>query len=480
MSVMTAIAWIGIMFLIAMILRAKIPFLGNNLVPACLIGGVIGVILVNTVGLEGTSSADYTLISAQLYTFMFINLGFTVPEKTEKRKEKIRSLKEFRARMGDSMMSGIVGMGSYWAIAYAFQALIGFGILVLIGQIWKMPPVYGMLIPFGFAQGPGQAVTYGTLIEKAGWPEAIQVAILFSAVGFLVAYFFGVPFAKFGIRKGIASSKVKLSKELIRGINDPDHQESYGKLTTYSGNLDVLTFHVALIGIGWILGLQIGKLWAFVPGYFGELFSKLLFFNGMLAAYAVRFLMGKLGLLIYLDRGTQVRITNASTDFMVVAAFMAINMQIVSKWIVPVLIICAVVAVVTWFTLSYFAPRFGGRNDFERLLGEWGTVTGTNATGLSLVRIVDPENQTTTAAELGPANIVNVPASYVVAPAIVAFAANEMSTGHMLIALGGTIVAYLIFMKVVGVWGPKTFDVKKGEKYKDGKVIMRDGKSVSE
>ena len=179
---------------------------------------------------------------------------------------------------------------------------------------------------------------------------------------------------------------------------------------------------------------------------------------------AVRWVLTRMGFTKFMDRGTQVRITNASTDLMVAATFFAIDLNIVGKWVVPILIICAATACVTWVLIRYFGARFGGSNDFERTLGEWGTVTGTNATGLSLVRIADPDNETTTAAELGPANIVNVPASYIVAPAICAFCAGSMKTGVLLASLLGVIGGYLVFMRLTGVWGKKTYDVRTGWK----------------
>ena len=496
MSVMTAVAWIGVMFLAAIVIRWKVRILGSMLVPSCLIAGIIGFIFMNTTGLEGTKAADYGLISGQLYTFLFINLGLTLPEK-KPGPERLpgagnpdagnsagksahagdayssggaassgdaQSSGGLRKRIRRGMLSGILGMGSFWAMAYAFQALIGFGILTVIGGIWHMDRAYGLMIPFGFAQGPGQAVTYGSVIEKAGWNDAVQVAMMFAAVGFIVAFLLGVPFARKGIRRGIAEAHVELSDSLIRGFFEPEKQESYGKVTSYGGNLDVMTLHIALVGISWILGIQIGKLWGLIPGYFGQLFSQLLFFNGMLAAYAVRWVLTRMGFTKFMDRGTQVRITNASTDLMVAATFFAIDLNIVGKWVVPILIICAATACVTWVLIRYFGARFGGSNDFERTLGEWGTVTGTNATGLSLVRIADPDNETTTAAELGPANIVNVPASYIVAPAICAFCAGSMKTGVLLASLLGVIGGYLVFMRITGVWGKKTYDVRTGWK----------------
>lgn len=482
MAVMTSVAWIGIMFLVACIIRAKVKPVGNLLIPACLIGGVIGCVLMNTVGLPGTTAAEYSTISGQMYTFMFINLGLTVPLPKDERTTLSGKggIKGLRQKMGRSMLSGVVGMGSYWAIAYAFQALVAFYFLKVIGGLWDMDPLYGLMAPFAFAQGPGQAITYGTTVEASGWPNAIQVGITYAAIGFLGAFLFGVPFAKKGLRKNIACSKTPVSDELKTGFYPPEKQETYGKATTYAGNLDVMTFHIALVGLSWVLGQQVvARVFSLVPGYFGELFPTLLFFNGMIAAYGVRWVMTKLGLMKYMDRGTQVRITNTCIDLMVVATFMAIDFQIVAAWVIPILLSSAVVLIVTWITIRYFGARFGGENDFERTLAEWGTVTGTNATGLALVRIVDPNNETTTAAELGPSNAVNVPAFFVV-NGILGYAAGAFGETGLWINLGGVLVAYLIVMKVLACWGKKTFDINKGEKYIDGKCYLRNGEPVNE
>ena len=248
---MTALAWIGVMFVAAVILRAKIAFLGKSLVPACVIAGVAGFIFMNVTGLGGSTAAEYGYISGQLYTFLFINMGITLAVKKENAEPqtKVRSLKDLRAKIAGGMFSGIFGMGSFWALAYSFQALIGFGVLSLIGQYWDMDPVYGLMTSFGFAQGPGQAVTYGAQMEAAGWAHATQVGITFASVGFLVAFIFGVPYAKRGIRTGIASSSVRLSGDVARGFYEPEKQAPYGRVTTFGGNLDVLTFHVALVGV---------------------------------------------------------------------------------------------------------------------------------------------------------------------------------------------------------------------------------------
>ena len=74
MSVMTAVGWIGVMFLIGALVRAKVKFIGNTMIPACLIGGILGCILINTVGLPWTTLADYSTISGQMYSRESVDL----------------------------------------------------------------------------------------------------------------------------------------------------------------------------------------------------------------------------------------------------------------------------------------------------------------------------------------------------------------------------------------------------------------------
>lgn len=119
----------------------------------------------------------------------------------------------------------------------------------------------------------------------------------------------------------------------------------------------------------------------------------------------------------------------------------------------------------TYITTRYFGERFGGKHGFERTVAIWGTLTGTNATGQALCRMVDPERKTSVLEEMGPINAVNVPACYVVMPMIIAFSAGEVSFGLLTAALVGTAAVFLAGMLVTRTWGKKTYDYRKGELY---------------
>ena len=152
MEVMNAVGWIGIMFLVGALIRAKIKPIGNMMVPSCLIGGVVGCVLMNTCGVGfGVTMNEFSTISGQMYNFLFINMGVTVAAagaQAAEKKEKVRSIKDIRRRMGEGPLSGILGMGSYWMVGYCLQGIVGFVILYFIGGFWDMDPVYGLILPF--------------------------------------------------------------------------------------------------------------------------------------------------------------------------------------------------------------------------------------------------------------------------------------------------------------------------------------------
>lgn len=458
---MNAISWVGVFLVIGVLLRAKVPFLRNNLIPASVIGGVLGFIVMNTGIITTASAGEFGTIAGQLWSFSFASLGLTLAVKKKDKNNKL-SMNE---RMANSQFSGICGMGFFWVVPYAVTGLLGFLTLALVGQFFDMPAVHGLQIPFAFAQGPGQSVTYGGMMESNGVANAIQVGVTYAAFGFLVAFLIGVPWVKNGIKKGLAPYAGEMDKSMVKGVFEPEDQEYYGKQTTHAGNVDTLAFHFALVGIAWIGGTYICKFFALIPGFFGEMMSGFLYLYGMLVAYALRWLICKLGYDKYIDRGTQMRISGFCIDMMVGSAFMAISLEVVGKWIIPIMLVVLVTTLFTYFSSRYFGERFGGKHGFERTVAIWGCLTGTNATGQALCRMVDPDRKTSVMEELGPINAINVPACYIVMPAIIAFSAGKMSFMVLAGILLAVTAVFLIGMVVTRTWGKKTYDYKKGELY---------------
>lgn len=433
------------MLLIGIFLRSKIPFLKKMLIPATVIGGIIGFILMN-IGMKNyVSTSMFTEIVNQLFTISFISIGLTSASGEKNNKKEI--------------MKGAVGMGVIWCLLYALTPLIGALLVMIIGGHFDFDIAYGMMVQFGFAQGPGQAASFGALFEQYGFENAATVGITFATVGFLAAFLVGIVIVRKGMKSGLVKNGIKIDADTLNGYYKKS-KYSLGKETTCSSNIDTLSFHLAIIGICYVLAIGIAKIFELLPGFLGSSMSGMMFMNGMLAAYLVKFIMKKLKLDFLLDNDLQRRITSFATDYLVVAAFMAIELSVVKSWIVPIIIECIIITIITIVVCIYFGRRIGGKNDFERTLGLYGTCTGTVPSGISLIRIINPELDSTTSVELGMMNITMM-LSAPVYMLILAYASHTIDLTITLIGLTIMSIIYLIILKVTKCWGKPTYSFKK-------------------
>lgn len=447
MSFMVAFGFASVMLCLGMLLRAKIPVFRTMLVPASVIGGMLGFLFMNLIpltGLEiGTDSGMFTSIVNELFTVSFISISLTsAPKENQGARGVIR---------------GTVGLGLVWCLLYALTPMVATGIVYLAGDSVGMDTIYGMLIQFAFCQGPGQSATYGAIFEQFGWENASTVAIAYSSIGFIVAFCVGIPAAKWGIKKGIAKNCGKIDESILKGYLTKEEQTEYMiKDTTCNSNIETLAFHFALIGVCYILATGIAKVLSMIPGFLGTSMGSMMFMNGMYAAYIVKWIMKKLHLDFLLENTLQSKITGWSADYLVVCAFMAVSLEIIKDWMPLMIVISLVITLITAVVCFYFGQRFGGDNDFERTLGLYGTCTGTVPSGIALVRIVDPDFHTATSVELGACNLVMM-ASTPVYIIILALAAGSMETLPAVLGLGVCVVVYLVALKLTKLWGKKTF-----------------------
>lgn len=448
MSFMMAFGLSSIMLCVGIILRVKISFLRNMLVPASVIGGIIGFILMNiAAGLHidiGTDANMFTAIVNNLFTISFISISLTSTPKGQNSTAK-------------EVTKGAVGLGLVWCLLYAVTPIAATIIVSLLGKYFDMDAIYGMLIQFAFCQGPGQAAAYGEIFEQYGWNNAAMVAIVFAAIGFIAAFFVGIPAAKLGIKKGIAKNCGVIDESILKGYFTKSEQKEYMvKDTTCNSNIETLAFHFALIGVCYTLAVFIAKVIALLPGFLGTSMSSMMFMNGMYAAYIVKWIMNRLHLDFLQENVLQSKITGWTADYLVVCAFMAVSLVLIEDWLWIIIIVSIVTTVITFLICFYFGQRFGGTNDFERTLGLYGTCTGTVPSGISLVRIVDPNFSTVTSIELGACNLVML-ASTPVYIIILAVAAGTMEITFAIGGLAFCAVIYLILLKLTKLWGKKTY-----------------------
>ena len=64
------------MLILGVLLRATVPFLQKFLMPSCLIGGIIGLVLIS-LGVFNFSSADIKTFAYHFFNISFISVGLT-------------------------------------------------------------------------------------------------------------------------------------------------------------------------------------------------------------------------------------------------------------------------------------------------------------------------------------------------------------------------------------------------------------------
>ena len=443
---MLIISSLALFLLVGVILRAKIGFFQKFLIPSCLIGGLIAMILRN-LNLIQLSHATLELFVYHLFNVSFISVGLTQASKASKQ------------GTGKEKIAGPLGMGLIQGVIFPLQAVIG-GLftLLFISLGTNLFSSFGFLTPLGFIEGPGQALSIGESWEQLAahiYTNATTVGLTFAAIGFFFAFFVGVPLVDWGIKKGLSHQTPKvLPKDFVQGIIQRNQQKkTAGSETTHPANIDSLSFHFALVGLSYLLTYGLVTLLTRVlPSDIAKMIWGFFFFFGLVVAVIIRMIISKLDIDYLVDRDVQKRITGWSVDFLIVATIAAIEIAIVWTYLLPISIISMVTGTITLLVVIYLGKRIWKKYTFERIAGIFGTVTGTVPSGLLLVRILDPEFKTPAAIDLGLTSI---------------FAAPFVLSGMLLVnapvlwgwSLEQSILVFVVMMiisllliKILGLW----------------------------
>ena len=337
------------MLIVGVLLRATVPFFQKFLMPSCLIGGIIGLILINLDVLQ-FSPDDIKTIAFHFFNTSFISVGLTGSNDTAK-----------NPAADKSHLKAPLWMALTQSAIFPMQAIVGGLLVIVFGFVGlELFPTFGFFAPLGFEEGPGQALSFGKVWEEFGFASATTIGLTFATVGFFFSFLVGVPLANWGIRKGYAAHGPKtLPKDLLRGILAKNQAaESAGKLSFHSGNVESLAFQSALVGLVYIVTYACVKyMGMIVPADVASILWGFFFIFGLGIAILVRMIMAKFNIDHLADAGVQRRITGWSVDFLIVATVMAIELAVVWDYIVPISVISLLVGVVTTFTVIYLGKK---------------------------------------------------------------------------------------------------------------------------
>ncbi|MCP4749786.1 MAG: hypothetical protein GY866_02745 [Proteobacteria bacterium] len=435
-----AFGWLSIMILVGVVLRAKIGVFQKFLFPASILGGLLGFILIS-VGWCNITHQTFTLFAIHFFTLNWISIGLTGTEA-----------KPAEGSVRKMILKGTFWMALVFISVFLSQELIGISAVYLTNTVSEpLFPGLGLLLAQGFAFGPGQAVAISSVWQDTySIPDAVSFALTFAAVGFLVASLIGVPLANWGIRKGFAANApTDLPREFLVGLHNDESRADAGNLTTHSANVDGLAFQLAItIALYFVTYYAAMGLKVVLPGPLKPLAFGMMFLWGFIIALVVKGILNKVGLGKYIDNNVQRRITGTSVDFLVVATLMAVKVGVVWANILPIALVCALGGLFSFFFILYFGRRMD-QFGFERFIAIFGLCTGTAASGLLLLRIVDPQFKSPAAIEMG---LVGLPLLLLLPLTVIGYTLPVFGVPKAMVIIAALLVVALILLKVLKYW----------------------------
>ncbi|MBQ2242339.1 MAG: hypothetical protein II319_09390 [Clostridia bacterium] len=377
--------------LVGNMLKRSIPLLRDSLTPTSVVGGIIllivaaiykaitGEVMFDTAAFGTNGTAHLEIITYHALALGFIASSFktTNSKLTKKRSEEIFN-------------TGVTTVATY-----LLQGTVGLIITILATFVVKdFFAAAGVLLPFGFGQGTGQALNYGTIYEvEHGFIGGKSFGLTIAALGFLSASIGGVIHLNVMKKRG----RIVLSSR-NDGSTHSEEVDPEGEIPLQE-SIDKFTVQIALIIVAYIASyLLMFTLGNLLPGMKSVIYG-FNFLLGVLTATLIKLVMNflhKKGIIHrrYTNNFLMTRASNFFFDLMVVAGVAAIRLDILeSSW--GILLILAVVGLAVTFIYNRIVAKVLFPDYYEeQFLMMYGMLTGTASTGIILLREIDGEFKT--------------------------------------------------------------------------------------
>lgn len=390
--------------LVANLLKKSIPFLRASLVPTSVLGGILLLIVsVIYTAITGNNIFDATLFGEytatmddgvvtvhgrdvlEVLTYHALGIGFvaTTFKPAKEKQSKKRNVEIFN--------TGVTTVSSY-----LLQGVLGLTVTFIAALI--IPEFFkaaGIILPFGYGQGTGQALNYGGIYQDDyGFEGGRNFGLTIAALGFLSASIGGVIHLNVLRKKG----KISLTEnDVTKAINSEEIQNP--DEVPMNGSIDKMTIQVAIILCAYALAyVTMWGLSALVPGLRATLYGFNFLFGVLFAVLiqSVLRLLKKKNVVKkeYINPFLMKRIGGFFFDVMIVAGIGAIRLELIKDYWIILLILGVVGAVSTYVYNMFVAKVLFKDYTNEQFLVMYGMLTGTASTGMILLREIDPEFKT--------------------------------------------------------------------------------------
>ena len=375
-------------------LKKVIPALKRSLIPSSVLGGIL--LLITAVIYE--SATGNNIFNTQFFggngagtlevlTYHALALGFIAT-----------TLKPSDNKFGKERNREIFDTGVTTVSTYLLQGILGLAITLTAALVIKdFFSAAGVLLPFGYGQGTGQALNYGNIYEQEH--------------GFVGGRSFGLTIAAFGFLSASIGGVIHLNLLRKRGLQyDWGHEEQETKALSLqdvqapneipmNGSIDKLTMQLVLVCLCYLMayGMMAG-----LGNLVGSLRSILFGFNfllGVIAASIVKkinnFLMKKkIVRHQHISGFLMTRLSGFFFDVMIIAGIAAIRIKVLKGYWTVILLMGIAGALITYWYVRFVCKRLFPKYQEEQFMVMYGMLTGTASTGIVLLREIDPDFKT--------------------------------------------------------------------------------------
>lgn len=435
-KVICQIGLLLIFLLIGNLIRRLIPFLRKGNVPSALIGGLLLLCFNLAIKETGYPLIDQRIM--QIITYHALAIGFASMSLKIAKKNNKGSI--FKAIQNGAITGG----------TYMLQAVVGMAIsLIFFAAGTNLFYDAGVLLPLGFGQGPGNALTWDINFTEYGFDGNGSVGLAIASIGFIVASVVGVIYINIYKHKHQIIIRESIGTRKVEDFEEDKEIED-------SESVDKSSIQIALVLLTYAAGFAVMVLFAYISEWTGvKLFNDVAWgFNFIWCVITATLIKGLIRFLYdkkvikrkYINNYQMDRISGFAFDMMIIAGVAAIDIHVVGQYIWFIIAICVAG---TLFTLCYvrFMCHYLFKDfEHEAFLTNFGTLTGTASNGMIFLREIDPNYET-------PMNNVFVvsqlPAMIFVAPLLLLLGTSAKSLNGCYIALGifgALFIAYTVFL----------------------------------
>jgi ESS family glutamate:Na+ symporter len=411
------------LLLIGFVLRAGIKPLRTLFVPASVVGGLIGLAVMQGAlrlggdGTAGVAEEVADVISGWpglLIAVVFAGLLMERPGK------------KFKDAAVSAGRQGIV----VWIIVFgeAFVGLLACALLIYPFYD-DIPRSFGQLIETGFAGGHGTAAAMGEVYDGLGFAEGRDLAFLFATMGLIYGVISGIFFVNLGVRRGWLRGGPRseadaarpdlpeaITVPVVTGLENRTNPPPSAFARVRSEVIDPLAFQLCLLGVAFAVGYGLQQAFlaaasATMPADWLTFIGKIpLFLFTLLGGWVTREVMHLLGVGDLIDGPSLHRIGGIAMELLIVAALATLRIETAAAYWLPVLILLVVGFAWVAFCLLYVGRKLLPRSHwFELGLMNYGMSTATTAQGVLLLRIVDRDLDTDAASDYAAAAPLSAP-----------------------------------------------------------------------